>query len=90
MVRLYDVAKEAEEGDRIKWWAEKGYDGGREPRTVRSVEATDDRIEIEADGPQGGEAGFRVSKDSSSEAWYGPDRRNMGAVERVGLVDEEV
>lgn len=54
------------------------------------MEITSDRVTIEADGPQGGEAGFQVAKDGSSEAWFGPDRREMGAIERGELVDKEV
>ena len=90
MVRLYEVAKEAEEGDRIKWWAEKGHEGDRDPRIIRSVKTRGDKVEIEADGPQGGEAGFEVFEDGSSEAWFGPNRREMGAVKRVDLLDKEV
>lgn len=45
---------------------------------------------IEADGPDDGQARFRVEEDGSSEAWYGEDEESMGPVAKAELVDKDL
>lgn len=45
---------------------------------------------IEAEGPDGGQACFRVEEDGTSEAWYGEDEESMGSVAKAELVDKDI
>lgn len=90
MVTLYQLATHAETNDRIRWLGEHSDVEQPRPRTITSVERTDGAIEIEARGPQGGTARFRVEETGASEAWYGASDQEMGQVVRAELVDKDL
>ena len=90
MVTLYSLAKQTEIGDKLRWRAKKSDVVKPEPRTVTSVEKTEERIAIEAKGPQEGQAGFFVTESGTSRAWYGSKKREMGSVDRAELVEKEI
>lgn len=92
MTDLYELAREAEYGDRIRWVGEDAEVEFPEPRTVQKIVHDEDGIHIEAEGPQGGRARFTVDKDSNSTAWFGQvgEEENMGAVDKAELVDKNI
>lgn len=87
---LYQLAIKTEPGDRIRWRGRDSKVNKPEPRTVKRVVYTEEYAIVEAKGPQGGYARFRVEKDGNSEAGYGDDEESMGSVEIAELVDKEI
>ena len=92
MVTLYQLATQVEVGDEIRWRGEETDVEKPRPRTVTSVDHGDGSITVEAKGPQGGQAKFRIDESGNSQAWYGKHENedNMGAVDKAELVDKGI
>lgn len=90
---LYQLAKQTEVGDKIRWKGEKTDVKKPRPRTITSVHYGSESITVEADGPQGGQYGFRVNEEGESEAWFldtDSGRRSQGPIDKAELVEKEI
>jgi hypothetical protein len=88
MASVWEVASEAESGDRIIWKGEKADVENPKPSTVTRVITEVGKITVAADGPRGADVGFWVEKDGTSRVWHGDE--NMGPVDGVELIDKEI
>lgn len=93
MATLWQIAQEAEVGDRIRWIGEKADVEYPKPREITEIHLRGNEIEVEADGPKSGKYGFVVTEDGDSEAWYRPpggNKESQGEVVKAELVDKEL
>lgn len=88
MTSLWEVASEAERGDRIVWKGKKTREVDPEPSTVTRVTTDERKITVEADDPEGADVWFWVKEDGTSRVWHGD--RSMGPVDGVVLVDKDI
>ena len=86
MTSVWDVASEAEPGDRIIRKGEKSDVENPKLSEVNRVILERQKITVEADGPQGADVGFWVEKNGESHVWHGED--SMGPVDGVQLIDK--
>jgi hypothetical protein len=88
MTTVWDVASEAEPGDRIIWKGEKADVEDPKPSQISRVILERQKITLEADGPQGADVGLWVEKNGESHVWHGD--HGMGPVDGVQLVDKDI
>lgn len=88
MTTVWEVASEAETGDRIKWLSEDADVGNPEASTVTSVRHDDGKSTVGADGPKNADVGFWVKRSGISRGLYDGD--GQGAVPGVKLPDKRI
>jgi hypothetical protein len=88
MTTVWEVASEAETGDRIKWLGEDADVEQPEASAVTSVRQAEGKITVEAEGPRGAEVGMWVKQDGTSKVLHQGD--GQGAVDGVELPDKGI
>jgi len=88
MASVWEVASEAEPGDKIIWKGEKADVENPKPATVTRVILEKAKITVEAEGPQGADVGFWVENNGESRVWHGDD--DMGPVDGMELVGKDI
>ncbi|WP_158057930.1 hypothetical protein [Halorussus halophilus] len=88
MTTVWEVASEAEMGDRIKWIGEDADVKNPEASTVTRMLREDGMITVEAEGPGGVDVCFWVKEDGTSKVLHQGDEQ--GPVDAVELLDKNI
>ena len=88
MTTVWEVASEAEEGDRIKWVGDDADVDNPEASTVTRVLHEDGMLTVEADGPRGADVCFWVKEDGTSKVLY--EGNGQGPVDAVELPNKNI
>lgn len=88
MASVWEVACEADPGDRMIWAGEKADVDNPKPSTVTRIIREVGKITIEAEGPRGADVGFWVEEAGPSRVWHG--NHDMGPVDDVELVGKNL
>jgi len=78
-MNLYQLAKQTEPNDKIRWQGEEGTPDNPKQRTVQTVILEVGKVTVEAEGPRGGDARFWVTRDGESQVLFG--NRGQGPIE---------
>ena len=88
MTTVWEVANEAEEEDRIKWFGEDTDVDNPKASTVTRVLHEDRMVTVEADGPRGANVSFWIKDDGTSKVLY--KGTGQGPVDAVELPDKNI